>query len=204
MRFSSSSRSPYLAMFGREASVSSATKSGSRRKIQSTLLKCRHCSDTFTSRISFQIHQKHHLELSRKSGCLPGEDTKRQLDADDEPELANRKRTRLGAKAAQPVDPEARLHILKKNNPEKMATVSSSPAADLQTSTVKTVSKLRAFFDATREERNRRGKYSKYSPELSNDIAEYAETYGVSAAAKEFQKRLKAPITVSTIRNFGK
>ena len=51
---------PFRAMFGRQAVV--GRREGevrqTRRKLQSSVLHCRHCAETFTSKISFRIHQR--------------------------------------------------------------------------------------------------------------------------------------------------
>lgn len=36
-----------------------------RRRLKNSLLQCRHCDDSFTSRISFQIHQRRHIDEAR-------------------------------------------------------------------------------------------------------------------------------------------
>jgi hypothetical protein len=46
----------------------------SRRSLKSSRLLCRHCDDVFTSRISFKLHQKRHLEQAKKSGAMKGEE----------------------------------------------------------------------------------------------------------------------------------
>ena len=44
-----------------------------RRKLQSSVLHCRHCAETFTSKISFRIHQRRHTEEARVRGQREGE-----------------------------------------------------------------------------------------------------------------------------------
>ena len=56
--------------------------------------------------------------------------------------------------------------------------------------------------DATREERNKRGKYESYSPHLRDEIADLALSKGSGFAAAEFSSRLGHAVTDSTVRNF--
>ena len=44
-----------------------------RRNLKSSILECRHCGDTFHSRISFKVHQKYHLEEAKRRGYLEGQ-----------------------------------------------------------------------------------------------------------------------------------
>ena len=44
-----------------------------RRNLKSSILECRHCGDIFTSRVSFKIHQKYHLDKAKQRGVLEGQ-----------------------------------------------------------------------------------------------------------------------------------
>jgi hypothetical protein len=54
-----------------------------RRNLKSSLLECRHCGDIFTSRVSFKIHQKSHLEDAKRRGVIEGQKLKNNIDADN-------------------------------------------------------------------------------------------------------------------------
>lgn len=66
---------------------------------KTTLLspKCRHCHETFTSKISFRIHQRKHTEEARKRGTMDGEEPLRPIlqEKKSQPrKIATRKRRR--------------------------------------------------------------------------------------------------------------
>ena len=61
------------------ANLSCSLPISSRRKLQSSILECRHCGDTFTSRISFKVHQTHHLSQAKEKGRLEGQKLHNQL-----------------------------------------------------------------------------------------------------------------------------
>lgn len=69
---------------------------------------------------------------------------------------------------------------------------------------VKTVSAVKALLAATREERRKRGKYHKYSPELQEQMAAYAVKHGNLKAVRYFSERLGTVVSESTIRNIVK
>ena len=48
----------------------------------------------------------------------------------------------------------------------------------------------------TKDERGKRGKYFKYSPELREQIAEYAQKHGSLEAANHFSNLLGSMVTV--------
>ena len=56
-----------------QMALSSSPHQYHRRNLKSALLECRHCGDIFTSRISFKIHQKCHLDEAKRRGALEGE-----------------------------------------------------------------------------------------------------------------------------------
>ena len=51
-----------------------------RRTLKSSRLQCRHCDDVFTSRVSFKLHQKRHMEEAVRVGALKGEKASRISD----------------------------------------------------------------------------------------------------------------------------
>ena len=61
---------------------------------------------------------------------------------------------------------------------------------------------VQALLQATREERVKRGKYLRYSPELRDEIAEFALQHGQAAAAQHFTRRLSSLVSESSVRNF--
>merc|ERR1719225_171172 len=80
--------SPFQTMFSRRIAERSPTDPGdikqTRRKLQSSVLLCRHCAETFTSKISFRIHQRRHTEEARVRGQREGE-AERRIDEAVEP-----------------------------------------------------------------------------------------------------------------------
>ena len=54
-----------------------------RRKLQSSVLHCRHCEESFTSKISFRIHQRRHTEEARLRGQREGEAPFKKLEDGD-------------------------------------------------------------------------------------------------------------------------
>ncbi|XP_023701456.2 uncharacterized protein LOC111861265 isoform X3 [Cryptotermes secundus] len=79
------SSSPFTIMFGRnpvsylekDKENHNVTDEGKpaeilckRRRLQSSLLQCRHCEEVFTSKISFRIHQRKHTEEVHCQGTL--------------------------------------------------------------------------------------------------------------------------------------
>ena len=63
---------------------------------------------------------------------------------------------------------------------------------------------VRVLLKATREERQRRGKYLSYSPELRDEIAEYAIAHGQAQAAQVYTEKLNFVVAESSVRNFVK
>ena len=54
-----------------------------RRNIKSSRLECRHCGDIFTSRVSFKIHQKYHLDRAKERGIVEGQKLSNQPSTND-------------------------------------------------------------------------------------------------------------------------
>jgi hypothetical protein len=61
---------------------------------------------------------------------------------------------------------------------------------------------VQALLQAPRQERLKRGKYLRYSPELRDEIAEFAVRHGQAAAAQHFTRRLTSLVSESSVRNF--
>ena len=97
----SSGRTPFSILFNRDPlgifgnerthhveSVKAAPSSSyhqTRRTLKSSRLQCRHCDDVFTSRVSFKLHQKRHIEEAMRVGAMKGQKASRSSDgADDE------------------------------------------------------------------------------------------------------------------------
>lgn len=182
-----------------ETSLEIPTK---RRRLQSSTLQCRHCHETFTSKISFRIHQRKHTEEARRRGTLDGEEPLRPLLQE------------------KPKPPPRRVPQRKKRRPfgrgpERLLTLASSEWTDQQKEIVpndesrhqltqNTVVAVKALLNATKDERSKRGKYIKYSPELRDEIAQYALINGNHEATVYWSDRLGGAVSESTIRNFIK
>ncbi|XP_069950237.1 uncharacterized protein [Cherax quadricarinatus] len=172
-----------------------------RRRLQSSTLQCRHCHETFTSKISFRIHQRKHTEEARKRGTMDGEEPLRPILQEKKPQprkLLSRKRRRPFGRG-----------------PERLLTLASSDWSDQQKESVPndesrqqlthdTVAAVKALLNATKEERSKRGKYIKYTPELRDEIAQYALAHGNHEATVYWSHRLGGTVSESTIRNFIK
>ena len=98
---------------------------------------------------------------------------------------------------------------------ERLLTLVSSEWSDQQKDSVpndesrqqltqNTVVAVKALLNATKEERSKRGKYVKYTPELRDEIAQYALTHGNHDAVVYWSDRLGGQVSESTIRNFIK
>ena len=70
--------------------------------------------------------------------------------------------------------------------------------------THQTVAAVRNLLVATKEERSKRGKYFKYSPELRDEIAEYAIQHSLNEACKYWSEKLRCNVSESSVRNFIK
>ena len=69
-----------LGVFGEVESVVPEPASQNRRTLKSSRLQCRHCNDIFTSRVSFKLHQKRHIEQAMRVGAMKGERFDRNFD----------------------------------------------------------------------------------------------------------------------------
>ena len=196
--------SPFQMMFSRAGLVAREEEvQQTRRKLQSSVLHCRHCAETFTSKISFRIHQRRHTEEARLRGQREGEAARRldqaeaEAEEDQVVEEGSRKR-RLGR--------ADRLRQQKKKRLARLASVwqHSSQAGDLVAEEVvgQAAAAVQALLHATREERLKRGKYLRYSPQLRDEIAEFAIEHGHAAAAQHFTRRLSSLVSESSVRNF--
>jgi hypothetical protein len=79
------------------------------------------------------------------------------------------------------------------NDPDKLRQVTNS-----------TVNAVKTLLAATKDERTKRGKYVKYTSDLRDEIAEYAQKYGTFEASKHYSTTLGNPVAETTIRNFVK
>ncbi|KAG8223435.1 hypothetical protein J437_LFUL005263 [Ladona fulva] len=75
----SSNKCPFYHMYGRQAFIGDNLSQDKeikpkRRKLKSSVFECRHCQESFTSKISFHIHQKKHTEEAQLRGLID-EDT---------------------------------------------------------------------------------------------------------------------------------
>ena len=102
-----------------------------RRTLKSSRLQCRHCDDVFTSRVSFKLHQKRHIEEAMRVGAMKGEKACRisegagdegGIDADPQSEdqeedqlfvCQSRKSKRWERKRPRAFDPHTRIAKLK-------------------------------------------------------------------------------------------
>ena len=196
------SSSPFQMMFSRAGLVKREEElQQTRRKLQSSVLHCRHCAETFTSKISFRIHQRRHTEEARLRGQREGEaarglDEVVEPEEDREVEEGSRKR-RLGR--------ADRLRQQKKKRLARLASVWPQPQTGDQAKEEvvdQAAAAVQALLHATREERLKRGKYLRYSPQLRDEIAEFAIQHGHAAAAQHFTRRLTSLVSESSVRNF--
>lgn len=173
---------PFWSMFRREPIVAGAKTqiapygggSQKRRRLQNAMLHCRHCNQPFTSRVSFRIHQQRHLDEARREGAVNGEQEQPPLQVDDEA---------AGETGIVMQEIEDDCHI-----PETEVTIGA----------------VKSLMTETKDERCKRGKYFKYSTELREQIAQYAQEHGSLEASHHFSRLLGNPLSESTIRNFVK
>ncbi|KAG7174196.1 hypothetical protein Hamer_G003099 [Homarus americanus] len=150
-------------------------------------LKCRHCHETFTSKISFRIHQRKHTEEARKRGTMDGEEPLRPILQEKKPQP----RKLLARKRRRPFGRDQQKECVPNDESRQQLTHN-------------TVVAVKALLNATKEERSKRGKYIKYTPELRDEIAQYALANGNHEATVYWSHRLGGTVSESTIRNFIK
>ena len=205
--------SPFQMIFSRRIVERNCLESPdprqTRRKLQSSVLHCRHCDESFTSKISFRIHQRRHTEEARLRGQREGEAVREKIseeeaDANEEvPSVSPSKRIL----AKRPGHGRNRLQKRKRlaKLAEKWPVDDTDPEDDKKQEVSEHAAEaVRVLLKATREERQRRGKYLSYSPELRDEIAEYAITHGQSSAAQVYSEKLNYVVAESSVRNFVK
>ena len=199
---------PFQTVFSRKIVDRSTldTIKQTRRKLQSSVLHCRHCEETFTSKISFRIHQRRHTEEARLRGQKEGEAEIGQiLEEVEQEELSldvkqkiNGRNKKVGSGRSK-VLKRKRLARLAEIWPQKHEECNESIKAEV---TEQAVDAVQALLQATREERLKRGKYLRYTPELRDEIAEYAIANGQAAAAQYYSNKLNTVVAESSVRNF--
>ena len=175
------SRRSFLALFNREPSFfSSQETKKKRRPLKSCVLQCRHCGQVFTSKVSFKLHQNRHLQEARQEGAAEYDQA-------------------LGTATAVPEDEETddAEDLIDQHQEEDVLLADPQKVSNA-------VAAVQVLMSETKEERSKRGKYFKYSPELKEEIAEYAEKHGSLEASNHYSKTLGNPLSESTIRNFVK
>ena len=230
----SSGRTPFSILFNRDPLGSFGSErsrnmesfepepSKARRTLKSSRLQCRHCDDVFTSRVSFKLHQKRHLEEAMRVGAMKGEKNSRTSDvasdgignelghSDDENEdqlfVCPRKPKRWARKRPRTFDPRNRIAKLKglpkakrryMNRGDDEADVDDPDELDEVAES--TVSVMKELLEATKEARSKRGKYAKFSLELQDEIAAFAIRHGVAPTLRRFEH---ITLTEGSIRNF--
>ena len=203
--------SPFQMIFSRR--VVERTNPGvdvkqTRRKLQSSVLHCRHCDESFTSKISFRIHQRRHTEEARLRGQREGEAPLKKIEEEEDENVENKESSSPVAKKT-PLRKVGygRNKLQKRRRLAKLAEKWSHGGAGLDEDVKEEVSEhaaeaVRALLQATRDERHRRGKYLRYSPELRDEIAEYALAHGQTAAAQLYSEKLNMVVAESSVRNF--
>ena len=201
--------SPFETMFRRRA-VRCSNITIPRRKLQSSVLNCRHCDESFTSKISFRIHQRRHTEEARLRGRREGEAATDDKTEDDGGEASEKKETdwndpgKVCSKKRKPG--VGRNKLLKRRRLAKLSEkwTASELSTDQHQEEVseRAADAVHELLKATREERMRRGKYLRYTPQLRDEIAEFALNHGPTSAAQHFSHQLSTQISESTVRNF--
>ena len=79
------------------------------------------------------------------------------------------------------------------SNNKKTETEETNEIIDAPSET--TINAVKILMSETKDERGKRGKYFKYSPELREQIAEYAQKHGSLEAANHFSNLLGSVIT---------
>eukprot|EP00092_Neocalanus_flemingeri_P006674 GFUD01007206.1.p1 GENE.GFUD01007206.1~~GFUD01007206.1.p1 ORF type:complete len:760 (+),score=126.41 GFUD01007206.1:122-2401(+) len=196
---------PFQTIFARKVvEKSNLDVKQTRRKLQSSLLHCRHCEETFTSKISFRIHQRRHTEEARIRGQKEGEATVRQATEEEEEVAADGKKkspTKVRKVGS------GRTKMQKRKRLARLAETWSQTKNEYEDAVKAEVSEqaagaVQALLQATREERLKRGKYLRYTPELRDEIAEYAIANGQATAAQHYSNKLNTVVAESSVRNF--
>eukprot|EP00095_Tigriopus_kingsejongensis_P008654 maker-scaffold537_size144400-snap-gene-0.23 protein:Tk08654 transcript:maker-scaffold537_size144400-snap-gene-0.23-mRNA-1 annotation:"transposon ty3-i gag-pol polyprotein" len=194
-----------------------------RRMIKNPNLQCRHCDEVFTSRVSFQIHQKYHLEAAKARGKVPGEKEadkpkatpdgeSDESDDDDEDSSeeyeAAKDGNRFGRKRkgvfVRRIDPSARIAKLATSSLAQGIERDQADEVEVTEVAQNTLKAVRALLAATKTERKKRGKYTKFGLEMRDEIAQYALDHGIESACQEFTARLDYGIHASSVRNYIK
>ena len=204
-----SGMSPFQTMFSRRIAERSPSDPGdikqTRRKLQSSVLLCRHCEESFTSKISFRIHQRRHTEEARLRGQREGEAPVSDMPEDDggkdEKEAGKKSPAKLRKVGS------GRGKLQKRKRLAKLAEKWSQEDDSLDEHYKQEVSEsaaraVQVLLKATRDERQKRGKYLRYSPELRDEIAEFALQHGQTAAAQHYTEKLNLVVAESSVRNF--
>ena len=209
IRQNESGISPFQMMFSRKIIHDSRLGSDvkqTRRKLQSSVIHCRHCDESFTSKISFRIHQRRHTEEARLRGQRDGEATLKKVSEDDEQEQDKNNENSSPRKNTKKVV-FCRNKFQRKKRLAKLAEKWSNDDTDLDENVKHELSEnaaeaVKELLVATREERQKRGKYFRYSPELRDEIAEYAIVHGQPDAAAFYSNKLNMVVAESSVRNF--
>ena len=206
--------SPFQMIFSRRiverSSAESPDLSQTRRKLQSSVLHCRHCDESFTSKISFRIHQRRHTEEARLRGQREGEAVRQKISEDEEEADAKEEISTSPAKRVPARRTGYGRNRLQKRKrlaklAEKWPVDDNGHEDDMKNEVSEHAAEaVRVLLKATREERQRRGKYLSYSPELRDEIAEYAIAHGQSQAAQVYSEKLNFVVAESSVRNFVK
>ena len=209
MQQNESGVSPFQMMFSRK--IINHSRLGldvkqTRRKLQSSVLHCRHCDESFTSKISFRIHQRRHTEEARLRGQRDGEATLKKVSEDEEQEVEKNIDNSSPRKNVRKVV-YGRNKLQRKKRLAKLAEKWSNDEKDLDENVKQELSEnaaeaVKELLVATREERQKRGKYFRYSPELRDEIAEYAIIHGQSVATAFYSDKLNMVVAESSVRNF--
>ena len=157
--------SPFQLMFSRNfVERSSSELKQTRRKLQSSVLNCRHCDESFTSKISFRIHQRRHTEEARLRGQREGEAPLKKEDNEEEDiEKKSESDSKSGSKRRIG---NGRNRLLKRRRLAKLAEKWGPSDNIIDESVQEEVSEnaaeaVRNLLRATREERQKRGRYIK-------------------------------------------
>ena len=188
-----------------------------RRKLQSSTLECRHCRESFTSKISFRIHQRIHTEEARMRGieeaeslasssALGGTVDSATTHSPRSPVVsASRSKQLWGGRSASAAAVRNAAEVLRAREHRKRAVPDDDRKKEVMT---RTLSRVRALITSksltSRHRARRRGKYLRVTSDQRSHIARYAMQHGVQQAASHFSTEYKVGLSVSTVRNFVK